>query len=313
MTPPRTRRPTARPRISRRAPDTVSSRTGDATAAPTSGLPDRAGGVATLVALPRLSMATQELTTSPDPFENAQPRYLAVAQMLSKAITSGEYGVGSLLPTETELCERFGVSRHTIREALRKLRDLGLVTRHQGVGTRVQRSEISGRYVIALDSILDMWRHVQATEPKVVYKAIERREDALIPLPRFPGDETWQRIDVLRTDASGPKPVPISLSHIYIANAFRGIASQVDAAKIPVFALIEKKYGQKVVSVQQEISAVLIDRAVAKHLKATPGSPGLSILRIYRGQGGAVLQASQAISPADRFTYGIELKLELGR
>ena len=80
-----------------------------------------------------------------------------------------------------------------------------------------------------------------------------------------------------------------------------------------VFALIEKKYGQKVVSVQQEISAVLIDRAVAKHLKTTPGSPGLSILRVYRGQGGAVLQASQAISPADRFTYGIELKLELGR
>lgn len=313
MTPARGRRPTARPPNTRRAPDTVSSRTGVARAAPSSGSPGRASGIATLVALPRLAMATQEMSSSPDPFENAQPRYLAVAQMLSKAITSGEYGVGSLLPTETELCERFGVSRHTIREALRKLRDLGLVSRHQGVGTRVQRSEISGRYVIALDSILDMWRHVQATEPKVVYKAIERKQDALIPLPSFPGDETWQRVDVLRTDVSGPKPLPISLSHIYIAGAFRGVAAQVDAAKIPVFALIEKKYGQKVVSVQQEIGAVLIDRTVAKHLKTTPGSPGLSILRIYRGQGGAILQVSQAISPADRFTYGIELKLELGR
>ena len=84
-------------------------------------------------------------------------------------------------------------------------------------------------------------------------------------------------------------------------------------AKIPVFALIERKYGQKVISVQQEIGAVLIDRAVAKHLKTTPGSPGLSILRTYRGQGDTILQVSQAISPADRFTYGIELKLELGR
>lgn len=258
-------------------------------------------------------MATRETPTSHDPFENAQPRYLAVAQLLSKAITAGEYDVGSLLPTETELCQRFGVSRHTVREALRKLRDLGLVSRHQGIGTRVQRSEISGRYVIALDSIHDMWRHVEVTEPKVVYKAIERKDEAVIPLPSFPGDDVWQRVDILRTDISGAKPVPISLSHIYIQSAYKGIASQVDAAKVPVFALIEKKYGQKVISVQQEISAVLLDRPVARHLKATAGSPGLSIMRIYRGRGDDILQVSQAISPADRFTYGIELRLEVGR
>jgi DNA-binding GntR family transcriptional regulator len=293
-----------RPPAAARAPDSRRWR---------EGVSSRTSGEHAAAALPTPAMALRELAPSPDPFENAQPRYLAVAQMLSKAITSGEYGVGTLLPTETELCQRFGVSRHTVREALRKLRDLGLVSRHQGVGTRVQRSEISGRYVIALDSIHEMWRHVEVTDPKVVYKAIERKQDALIPLPSFPGDEVWQRVDVLRSDLSGPKPVPISLSHIYIQSAFKGIASQVDAAKVPVFSLIEKKYGQKVVSVQQEISAVLIDRAVAKHLKTTPGSPGLSILRVYRGQGDAILQVSQAISPADRFTYGIELKLELGR
>lgn len=258
-------------------------------------------------------MATRETTSLNDPFENAQPRYLAVAQLLSKSITAGEYGVGSLLPTETELCQRFGVSRHTVREALRKLRDLGLVSRHQGIGTRVQRSEISGRYVIALNSILDMWRHVEATEPKVIYKAVERKEQALIPLPSFPGDEIWQRVDILRTHVTGNKAVPISLSHIYIQSAFKGIVSQVDTAKVPVFSLIEKKYGQKVTSVQQEISAVSLDRAVAKHLKATAGSPGLSIMRTYRGRGDEVLHVSQAISPADRFTYGIELRLEVGR
>jgi DNA-binding GntR family transcriptional regulator len=304
---------TARRTSSRRLRDQVSSREHDADAAATPGKPAAASARAMPLRLPRRAMATREISSSSDPFENAQPRYLAVAQMLSKSITSGEYDVGSLLPTETELCQRFGVSRHTVREALRKLRDLGLVTRHQGVGTRVQRSEISGRYVIALDSILDMWRHVEVTEPKVVYKAIERKEDALIPLPSFPGDEVWQRVDVLRADVSGAKPVPISLSHIYIQGAFKGVVSQVDTAKVPVFSLIEKKYGQKVTSVQQEISAVLLDRTVAKHLKAPPGSPGLSIVRIYRGRGDAILQVSQAISPADRFTYGIELKLEVGR
>lgn len=258
-------------------------------------------------------MATREIPNSSDPFESAQPRYLVVAQRLSRAIATGQYAVGSLLPAETDLCQRFGVSRHTIREALRKLRELGLVTRHQGVGTRVQRAEIAGRYVIALDSLQEMWRHVESTDPKVVYKAVERKEDALVPLPDFPGDEVWQRVDVLRSDLSGPKPVPVSFSHIYIASAFKGVANQVDAAKVPFFSLIEKKYGQQVISVRQEIGAVLLDRAVAKHLKAPAGSPGLSIVRVYLGRGDTVLQVSQAISPAERFTYALELRLEVGR
>jgi DNA-binding GntR family transcriptional regulator len=181
------------------------------------------------------------------------------------------------------------------------------------VGTRVQQSEISGRYVISLDSIKEMWRHVQGTEPKVVYKAMERKELALFPLPGFAGDEVWQRVDVLRTNVAGGKSIPVSLSHVYINNAFRGVVGQVSTAKVPIFALIEKKYGQKVLAVQQEISAVALDRNAAKLLHAPPSSPALSIVRVYRGQGDVVIQASQAISPADRFTYGLELRLELGR
>ena len=49
----------------------------------------------------------------------------------------------------------------------------------EDLSTALVWAEISGRYVISLNSILDMWRHVEATEPKVVYKAIERRDQPL--------------------------------------------------------------------------------------------------------------------------------------
>lgn len=260
-----------------------------------------------------IDMATANSLTSQTPFESAQPRYLAVAERLSKSINQGEYGVGSLLPTESELCDKFGVSRHTVREALRKLRDLGLVTRHQGVGTRVENAEISGRYVASLNSIQDMWRHVEKTQAKVVFKSVEKKEQALFPLPAFAGDETWQRVDVLRSNMFDKKLLPVSLSHLYINNVFKGIVGMIDAATVPIFALIEKKYGQKVVLVHQEIAAMMIDSPTAKLLKTKPNSPGLSIIRVYMGPGDVVIQASQAISPADRFTYEMDLHLELGR
>ena len=52
-------------------------------------------------------------------------------------IVSGRLNVGDKLPSENEICERFGVSRPVVREALLRLRADGLVTAHQGLGTFV--------------------------------------------------------------------------------------------------------------------------------------------------------------------------------
>ncbi|AUL16256.1 FadR/GntR family transcriptional regulator [Bordetella bronchiseptica] len=52
-------------------------------------------------------------------------------------IASGRLNVGDKLPSEYEICEKFGVSRPVVREALLRLRADGLVTAHQGLGTFV--------------------------------------------------------------------------------------------------------------------------------------------------------------------------------
>jgi DNA-binding FadR family transcriptional regulator len=66
------------------------------------------------------------MTSAPQPLER-RPVYEQVADALREAILSGELPSGSTLPPERELCERFGVGRTTIREALRALQTKGLV------------------------------------------------------------------------------------------------------------------------------------------------------------------------------------------
>src|SRR5215831_14348345 len=63
--------------------------------------------------------------------------YLQVVQILKQEIVDGTYPVGTQLPTEDKLCERFSVSRYTVREALRRLREDNLVSSRQGAGTVV--------------------------------------------------------------------------------------------------------------------------------------------------------------------------------
>lgn len=69
--------------------------------------------------------------------------YEQVADQLRQLITSGELTPGDRLPTESELCQAFGVSRSTVREALRSLASQQLVYTSRGAtgGTFVANSD----------------------------------------------------------------------------------------------------------------------------------------------------------------------------
>lgn len=79
----------------------------------------------------------------PLPVRRIVPAYQQVADDLRGLILSGELSPGAQLPTEAELCESFGVSRSTVREALRVLSSQHLVTTTRGVtgGTFVAQPE----------------------------------------------------------------------------------------------------------------------------------------------------------------------------
>ena len=63
-----------------------------------------------------------------------------VSDQLEALILGGKVPVGEKLPTENALCDQFGVSRTVIREAVAKLKSLGLVETKRGVGTTVVRN-----------------------------------------------------------------------------------------------------------------------------------------------------------------------------
>jgi GntR family transcriptional regulator len=68
-----------------------------------------------------------------------QPLYQQIADDLRQKIESGEIARGSQLPTELELCDAYGASRNTIRDAIKRLTGHGLVETRQGQGTYVTR------------------------------------------------------------------------------------------------------------------------------------------------------------------------------
>ncbi|WP_307828820.1 winged helix-turn-helix domain-containing protein [Actinomadura viridis] len=76
-------------------------------------------------------------TNHPPP--GTRPQYARIAEHLRHQISNGTIPPGARLPSEARICERYGVSRFTARQALRSLEDAGLVTCVQGVGRHVRQ------------------------------------------------------------------------------------------------------------------------------------------------------------------------------
>ena len=68
--------------------------------------------------------------------------YLQIAEELKSNIQQATYQAGEKLPTEIQLAERFGVNRHTVRNAIALLKDEGLVRVDRGRGTFVSATPI---------------------------------------------------------------------------------------------------------------------------------------------------------------------------
>ena len=93
-----------------------------------------------------------------------KPRYQQIADTLREEIRRGEHAVGRFLESEAELKARFKVSRHTVRDALRVLDELGLIARRRGAGSIVRNAEVHRHFDLALHSIADLLQYDESSD-----------------------------------------------------------------------------------------------------------------------------------------------------
>ena len=109
------------------------------------------------------------------------PKATDLARDLAQGIAGGRYPVGSLLPTEFELCDRYQASRYTVRIALAELQEQGLISRKKNVGSKVEALRPTTGFVQSLTSVEDLVLF-GATN----FRSIHRVEELRWPVGRMP-------------------------------------------------------------------------------------------------------------------------------
>lgn len=233
-------------------------------------------------------------------------RYLQVARTLRKEIVDGVYPVGSQLPTEHELCERFAVSRFTIREALRRLREDNLVTSRPRAGTLVVPRPAGNTYAQDVMSIDDLLAFAAGAQFTIETNTTVTVDAELAARTRLALGSEWLAVHGYRqADATS---TPICRTEYYINRAFVAVGRLLPRHTGPIFPLIEDLFGVSVVEVHQEIAAVVLSEELAGRLGVPPGGAALQVQRTYVTSDGEVAQVTVNTHPSASYRHSMTMR-----
>ncbi len=230
------------------------------------------------------------------------PRYASVAQEILRGVDAGQYKVGALLPTETELCKIFGVSRVTVRGALRELELRGYISRQAGVGTRLDRATSRDQFVHQSSSIEDV---LQFTHDMAFHRLNGREIAAGADLAARAGctiGEGFLQVEGLRI---APNERPVCLSNHFIPLAYGAIDAQIDGIKGSLATALAAEFRLEIDEVSQTIEAENLDARQAHLLGARTRDAALSTWRCYRTTQGRLMLVAHSLFPKDRYSYSI--------
>jgi GntR family transcriptional regulator len=228
------------------------------------------------------------------------PLHTQVGDALIREIESGRYTVGSFLPPELELADRYAVSRHTIREATRRLVEMGLVERQQGIGTRVKSTDAETRYVASINALEDLFEYTRKTRLDVIDERMIAAVGELAAFLRCKPGQRWLSFVTRRFPIGADRPIAHMTA--YVPPAFEDIRAHLHQEGVSVYRLVEGRAGRRIAEAQQRVEAIALPGEIASLLGCEPGDPALRVARAYLDADGRLLTASVNIHPKDRFT-----------
>ncbi|MEV0628113.1 GntR family transcriptional regulator [Nonomuraea wenchangensis] len=235
------------------------------------------------------------------------PKYFQLREILLDLIDSNELSIGAAIPSERELCQRFGLSRMTVRQAVDHLVSEGRLHRVPGKGTFVARPKIE--LALQLTSFSDDMRArgmvpgSRDLDRRVVRASAHLAKELGIQ----PGEEV-HFIERLRT-ADG-EPLSIERAHIPVKLA-PGLAEH-DLSDKSLYELLESRYGLVMDAGELTIDGGIADPSDADLLKLPRGGAVL-LLQRRSFSGGVCAELGVSTYRADRYQLRTMLETPVRR
>jgi GntR family transcriptional regulator len=231
------------------------------------------------------------------------PLYHQLKNILLAGIESGEWEPGQQIPTETCLSERFGVSKITVRQALRDLVDLGYIRREQGRGTFVSKAKLSQGPRELTSFSEEMRRHNLSAQSRVLEQRLQGADAAAAEALQIRGGDPVFVLKRLRM-ASG-ESMGIQTAHIPAAFV-PGLVDE-DLENASLYEILQSRYGLRPAKARETHFAVLVDPDDATLLGVEPYCAALAARRVAYLPDGEPLELVNSVMRGDRYRIVLDL------
>ena len=232
------------------------------------------------------------------------PLYRQIETDVRDRIRSGDLVPGAQLPTEVEFMDSYGVSRATVRQALRELVAEGLVEIRRGLGTYVTQR----RFEHTIGGFYSFSREIERHGLQPVTKVLDLRtqpagDDVAEPLGIEPGTAI---VALRRLRLAGPDPLVVETSHLPAAR-FPGL-EDVDFSAVRLYDTLLNAYGCRPTRARETFEPILLTADEAALLDQRRGEPALRVERVAFDQDDAPIEFCRSTVRGDRYRYSVELR-----
>jgi GntR family transcriptional regulator len=228
---------------------------------------------------------------------------MQLANSLLGQIQDGTFSAGNPMPSERELCEKYGISRTTVRQALGELLQQGYVNSIQGKGTFVARSQIR-QEICSIYSFDEDMRRLGKTPETLVVDFIEMA--AAGALAKNMGLREGAAVyRVMRLRLADGEPMLLETNFLPVAR-FPGVTRQhLDNQSLYRFLIAQ--HHLEITHAEETFETTLLRPMEVQLFDAERGALGMLIERIaYEGE--AAVEFSKSVSPAHKFKHRVLLR-----
>ncbi|MFR3727200.1 GntR family transcriptional regulator [Lacrimispora sp.] len=234
--------------------------------------------------------------------DNGFPYYLQIYQEIRERILTKVYLPNHLIPSENDLVKEFGVTRATVRNAIKKLQSEGLILTEKGKGSYVNQPKIEQ----SLFRFYSFGRDHSELNKNSVLLGIKDEQNAEVQKAlNLSDNQKVKRITRIRS----LNHLPVIIENSYIPSDIAPDIEAYDLESLSIYDLLENTYGCCISRAKEFLDTCVTDRYYSELLEVDEGMPVFLIKRITYDLKDIPIEFRESVIRSDKFTFSVDLKL----